>query len=348
MPAAVKTELQENYWGFILRRACYENFWQAMYTDNVPKKGECKSWLEKYEPLWRTYLEAYGDFIEGRLICSKNEDVQRDAIWLLTQLSHVTTDPEYRQHLKTLNANWLTLPVWRDEERVKLRGIQLYAQAADPSEAVVAESKINHPALNVYPPDVCEKVTRILMKEFPQQAQPYEDFLIIAGHKGTMERPLLQEILDNSPAPENVKKKIRNVIGQMNRIGQPLELTGTSVDGREIDVRQMKGKVVLIDFWATWCGPCLAEVPRMKSLYEKAYERGFEVIGISLDKTPEALKTYLEKNPTPWPQQWNKAWNDFGINSIPTMWLVDKKGIVRDVDARKDLEQKVERLLAEQ
>jgi peroxiredoxin len=161
-----------------------------------------------------------------------------------------------------------------------------------------------------------------------------------------MERPLLQAILD-SQAPTSVKETVQNVIDQMNRVGQPLELKGAAADGREIDVQQMKGNVVLIDFWATWCGSCLREAPRMKSLYEKCHERGFEIIGVSLDEKLETLKTFLEKNPTSWPQHWIKSWDVFGINSIPTLWLVDKKGIVRDVNARKDMEQKVERLLAE-
>jgi thiol-disulfide isomerase/thioredoxin len=345
-PDAVKAELSDNFFSVQLSRQCYENFSQAMYTDNLPKAGEAKAWLEKHEPLWRTYLEAYADFVEGRLTCEKTDEVNPDAVRLLTQLSHVTADPDYRRHLAELNAKWLPLPVWSEEERVALRRIQLCAQEADVSGHVIAEALINHPALNVYPPDVCEKATRTLMKEFPAQAETYKDILILAGRKGPLARALLQEILD-SPAPAGVKKEVQNEIGQMNRIGQPIELKGVAVDGREIDVQRMKGKVVLIDFWATWCGPCLGEVPRMKSLYEKFHAQGFEIIGLSLDEEQEALKAFLAKDPTPWPQHWLKSWSRFGINSIPTMWLIDKKGIVRDVKARKDLEQKVAKWLAE-
>jgi thiol-disulfide isomerase/thioredoxin len=149
------------------------------------------------------------------------------------------------------------------------------------------------------------------------------------------------------PASANVKETVLNALGQMDRIGQPLELKGAAVDGREIDVQRMKGKVILIDFWATWCLPCREEVPRVKILYEKFHGQGFEVIGVSLDKKLETLTAFLEKEPTPWPQHWLKSWDIFGINSIPTMWLIDKQGIVRDVTARKDLEQKVEKWLAE-
>jgi thiol-disulfide isomerase/thioredoxin len=350
-PDAVKADMQEHYFESTLQRECLKNFIQALYTRNLPAPGESKAWLEKYAPLWRTYLEAYADFVEGRLKRSEIEEAKikgarRDTIRLLTELSRITADPEYRRHLETLNTKWLTLPGWSEEDRLFLRGIQLYAQEADVSGQMADKFKLYDHPINVYPPEVFERVTRTLMKEFPQQAGPYEDVLLLAGRKGPLERPLLQEILD-SQAPASVKETVQNVIDQMNRVGQPLKLKGAAADGREIDVQRMKGNVVLIDFWATWCGPCLGEVPRMKSLYGKFHERGFEIIGVSLDEKQETLKAFLEKNPTPWPQHWIKSWSRFGINSIPTLWLVDKKGIVRDVNAREGLEQKVERLLAE-
>lgn len=345
-PDAVKTDLQDDF-SHKLAWDCHENFWRAMDSDNPPAPGaEVKAWYEKYVPLWRTYLEMYANFVEGRLTCSKMGRVKQEALDLLSELSHVTADPSYRKHLETLYTRWLALPVWSEEERVKIRGIQLYAQEADISAQLAVKPKFNYPALYVYPPDVCEKVTRTLMKEFPQQAEPYEDFLTIAQRNGTLQRPRLQEILD-SQAPAPVKKEVRNMIGQLDRVGQPLDLKGTATDGREIDVQKMKGKVVLIDFWATWCGPCLGEVPRMKSLYEKFHAQGFEIIGMNLNKKQETLNAFLGKKPTPWSHLRIASWDTFGINSIPTMWLVDKKGIMRDADAREDLEQKVERLLAE-
>ena len=92
----------------------------------------------------------------------------------------MTSEPEYKQHLVTLNAKWLTLTEWSEEERMKLRGIQLFAQEVDVSEQMADKSKLNHQAINVYPPEVFEKVTRTLMQEFPKQARPYEDILLLA------------------------------------------------------------------------------------------------------------------------------------------------------------------------
>jgi thiol-disulfide isomerase/thioredoxin len=111
--------------------------------------------------------------------------------------------------------------------------------------------------------------------------------------------------------------------------------------------------VVLIDFWATWCGPCRAEIPNVRAAYEKLHPKGFEILGISFDQDKEALDKYTKQNQMTWPQYFdgegwgNKFGQEFGISGIPAMWLVDKKGNVRDLNARAGLAGKVEKLLAE-
>src|SRR5438067_10175070 len=78
--------------------------------------------------------------------------------------------------------------------------------------------------------------------------------------------------------------------------GKPVDIKFTAVDGREVDLAKLKGKVVLIDFWATWCGPCMGEVPHVVEAYQKLHGKGFEIVGISFDKDKGALeKTTKEK-----------------------------------------------------
>ena len=111
--------------------------------------------------------------------------------------------------------------------------------------------------------------------------------------------------------------------------------------------------MVLIDFWATWCGPCVAELPNVLKAYNDLHPKGFEIIGISLDQDKAKLEAFVKERGMAWPQYFDgKGWGNeistrYGINSIPAMWLVNKKGMVVSTNAREDLAAEVAKLLAE-
>ena len=134
--------------------------------------------------------------------------------------------------------------------------------------------------------------------------------------------------------------------------GQPLEIKFQAVDGRHVDLSKMQGKVVLVDFWATWCGPCVGEIPHVKAAYEKYRAKGFEIVGISLDQDLARLQEFTKSQGMPWPLYFDgRGWSNvisskYGIRGIPTMWLVDKSGNLADTNARENLEGKIEKLLA--
>jgi len=136
-------------------------------------------------------------------------------------------------------------------------------------------------------------------------------------------------------------------------IGKPLVLKFKATDGREVDLSKLKGKVVLVDFWATWCGPCMRELPSVKAAYDKLHAKGFEIVGVSFDRNKGALARVVKKENMEWPQYFeartgeHRIGEKLGIESIPTMWLIDRMGNLRDLDARSGLEARVEKLLAE-
>lgn len=136
--------------------------------------------------------------------------------------------------------------------------------------------------------------------------------------------------------------------------GEPIEFDVKSIKGERLSPSAYKGKVLLIDFWATWCGPCIAEMPNVKSVYSKYHGKGFEIVGISLDQSRDKLDKYITSQGIEWPQYFDGKWwnNDvavrYGVKSIPTTILVDKKGKIRYKSLRgRQLETAVQELLAE-
>ena len=151
---------------------------------------------------------------------------------------------------------------------------------------------------------------------------------------------------------------LEGIARRINLPGQEMELTGTLIDGELLDWSSYRGKVVLVDFWATWCGPCRAEVPNVLKLYHAYHEKGFDVLGISLDKTVEDAQSYLEQNEIPWATMFSgneeeRGWEHpmaryYAVNGIPRAILLDREGKVVSMNARgKELVRLLRKMLGE-
>ncbi len=159
--------------------------------------------------------------------------------------------------------------------------------------------------------------------------------------------------------PEHKSARIAAArLERMKSIGRDFELEfDDAISGKKIAMTNLRGKVVVVDFWASWCGPCMAEMPRMKELYAKYKDQGVEFIGVSLDRSQsegglDALKAAVKRVGMTWPQYYqgdywsSKFSNGWGVRSIPAVFVVDANGKLASLDARGRLESILPPLIA--
>jgi thiol-disulfide isomerase/thioredoxin len=147
-------------------------------------------------------------------------------------------------------------------------------------------------------------------------------------------------------------KQFEMALKNLDKLGKVIEITGKTTTGKDFDLKNLKGKVVLVDFWGTWCPPCVAEIPNMVKAYEKYHNRGFDVIAITSDKDDDVVLKFMESRQLPWAcinvEDSRTLIKMHGINSYPTPMLVDQAGRLISLRARgPQLERLLERLLAE-
>jgi thiol-disulfide isomerase/thioredoxin len=202
--------------------------------------------------------------------------------------------------------------------------------------------------------DLQLEVADAFIERFPddERAAALLDMVGQFGNNEELRAQIIDRILTDYPESRHAKRALGER-RQQEAIGQPFELAFTNVlNGKEITMEDLRGQVVVIDFWATWCGPCIAEIPHLKELYERYHESGLEIIGISLDEQVQTVVDYCTEHEMPWPQLCidDVGWEtpiatEWGIRGIPTIFIIDRDGNLYSANARGQLDELIPKLL---
>jgi thiol-disulfide isomerase/thioredoxin len=197
-----------------------------------------------------------------------------------------------------------------------------------------------------------EKVGRGLVTEFPNGPTGYEMLWDLAEYADLLKLQDLAKFMADSGGPAELTEIGKGLLRRLDAIGKPLPIEFTAVDGRVVNRTTLSNKVVLVDFWATWCPVCVQEMPELQKIYAQYHTNGFEIVGINFDDDTNTMQRFIRKQDLPWPQDFvgrvgSQYAQQYSLNVFPHVWLADRKGILRDIHGRVDLEAKVAKLMAE-
>jgi len=261
------------------------------------------------------------------------------------------------------------------EERWKTLGTNpeptRYAELLTELDKVIAKTKDDHLKIEGAHLKAVLKLHPVSSKKYPDPSG-VEEFLALAPKdpraatllatavsltRDEKKKTALQERLDKDYSDSELAQMLQHHHNRSEAIGKPFHLAFTdAISGESISMTKLRGQVVVIDFWATWCGPCVGEMPKMKELYAKYHDKGVEFIGVSLDVSKEeggldSLKKFVKEHQIGWPQYyqgnyWNSAFSkSWGVNGIPCVFVVDTEGKLFSVEARGKLEKIIPELL---
>lgn len=173
----------------------------------------------------------------------------------------------------------------------------------------------------------------------------------VAGHLDAS-KAIYERVSSAYPLNAQIGEIIEGRIARQELIGKPAPaVSATDTQGKPFELAGLSGQVVLVDFWATNCAPCLAEFPNLKQIYQDHHSKGFEIVGVSFDDGAEIVEAYRTRAKLAWPMVMNESpagriSDRFRTRTIPALFVIDKQGQVAQVDVRgPDLRLVIEKLL---
>ncbi len=166
-------------------------------------------------------------------------------------------------------------------------------------------------------------------------------------------RKYYERLVHDFPTTE-AGKKAAGALKRLDLVGKDIDLRGPSLQGQEIDTAKLKGKTLLITFWASWAEPVRRDLPELVKLYQKNRGKDFAIVGVNLDNDRAEVDAFLKENPLPWPQifepggiEKSRFATEYGVIALPTMFLVDSSGKVvnRNIRSAAELERQLDKLI---
>lgn len=301
----------------------YKAVFMAEYKTAVMERGELILELcEKYPASRRT--AALFDSHWKNIIKTDFED--SDLELYFRDIDDVITDSA-PEELKRLGEYWTVL-------------LSAFLDNEDPMAILLNAERYS----NAYPKD-------------PSGVVLFKFAAVAKGATVEVYNKAMNAIIDKYPGATDDVTMARAILPLLKYVGTEFEMEfEDAIDQRKVTMASLRGKVVVIDFWATWCIPCIQALPGLKQVYAKYKDEGVEFIGISLDDEIArgglaSLVSFVEQNKVPWPQYYVGEEPEFpakyGVNTLPTMFILDKQGVIRSVDGYSVLRRTLDELLAE-